>query len=444
MKHVSEKKERDKAVIESLVRNYGPISRAEIRQLTQLRWSSISPLVRELLNEGKLVEVGPSSNPMGRKQTLLSLNEENGYVLSVVFDPDNVSAAVSNLNLRIKSRVTETTRLDGGADGLIRQLFTCAHEAIRRASVPREKLLGIGVADPGLVNVREGISLMTANIGFWKGIPLKHLFEEEFGVAVAMESSTRAQAMAECTLGAGKGAQDSIYIEYGRGIGAGVMIEGRSLRGHDWLAGEFGHIPMVENGPACNCGSFGCLEALVGLTAIEARCRKAIQDGSNSRALEMAEGDPAKITGWTILEASNLGDKTCLAIVGELEKYLGLGIATLVNLFNPSIIVLDHRLGLAGEGFLEQVARIVKRQALGNSTANLKFVYGKLGSDAGLLGAGLNVLETIFEIPALKPPRFMVERSVIDTLAGTRRAWARNEASSKLGSEVQASLLGTN
>jgi N-acetylglucosamine repressor len=426
MKHVTEKKERDRAVIEALVRNYGPISRAEIRELTQLRWSSISPIVRELLNEGKLVEVGPSSNPMGRKQTLLRLNEENGYIVSVDFDPEIVSAAVTNLLPRIRSKVAETTRLDGDAEGLIRQLFACAHEAIRQAGIEREKLLGIGVADPGLVDVREGISVASAHIGFWKGIPLKKLFETEFGVPVIVESSTRAQALAERFLGAGEGAEDMLYIEYGRGIGVGLTMDGKCLRGHDSLAGEFGHIPMLENGPACNCGSFGCLEAIVGLSALEARCCKAIQEGSNSKALEIAQGDPSKITGWTVLHAAKLGDKTCLAIVEELEKYLGLGISTLVNLFNPSIIVLDHRLGLAGESLLDQIARVVKRQALGSSTANLEFRYGKLGTDAGLLGAGLMVLERIFEIPALKPPKFMIERSVLDVLAGNRRAWALN------------------
>lgn len=141
MKHVTEKKQRDRAVIEALVRTYGPISRGEIRQLTHLRWSAISPIVRELLDEGKFVEVGPSSNPMGRKQTLLGLNEERGYVVSVVFDPETVSAAVTNLLPCKRSRVTETTCLDGGADGLIRQLFSCAHEAIRQAGIQREKLL---------------------------------------------------------------------------------------------------------------------------------------------------------------------------------------------------------------------------------------------------------------------------------------------------------------
>lgn len=426
MKHVSGKKERDKAVIDALVRKYGPISRAEIRQLTQLRWSTITPLVRELLNEGKFLEVGPASNPLGRKQTLLQLNEDYGYIVAVEFDPETVSAAVTNLLPSIKSKVTEATCLDGGAEGLLRQLFSCAHQVIQKAGIPQEKLLGIGFADPGLVNTQEGISILSVNLGIWKEIPVKKLFEEEFGVPLILESSTRAQALAERSLGAGGGAEDMIYIEYGKGIGAGVSIEGKILRGHKWMAGEFGHIPMVENGPACVCGSFGCLEALAGLSAIEARCRKAIQEGGNTRALEIAHGEASKITGWTVLQAAKLDDKTCLAIVEDLVKYLGLGLSTLVNLFNPAVVVLDHRLGLAGPSFLEQIGRTVKRQALAHATADLEFRYATLGKDAGLLGAALNVLERIFEIPTLKPPKFMVERSVIDDLAANRRAWAEN------------------
>jgi N-acetylglucosamine repressor len=428
MKHVTEKRKRDRAVIEALVRRYGPISRAEIRDLTHLRWSVVSPIVRELLTEGKLLEVGPSSNPMGRKQTLLQLNEDQGFILAVAFDAESVSAAITNLRPHIKSRVTQSTCLTGGKEELLAQLVQCAREAIREAGIPLDKLMGTGIADPGLVNVQEGISILAASMDFWKDVPLKRIFEEEFGVPLVLESSTRTQALAERVLGAGEDAEDMIYIEYGKGVGAGIMTAGKMLFGHDWIAGEFGHIPMLENGPACNCGSFGCLEALVGLSAVEARCRKAIQEGSKTRALEIVNGDPTKVTGWTVLEGSKLGDKTCVAIVEDLVKYLGLGLSTLVNLFNPSIIILDHRLGLAGDIFLDQIARAVNKQALGHATANLRFCYGELGSDASLLGAALTVLEKTFEIPALKPPRFMIERSAIEELNANRRTWPLSAA----------------
>ncbi len=426
MKHVTEKKTRDKAVIEALVRNHGPISRAEIRQLTQLRWSTISPIVRDLLNEGKVREIGPSSNPTGRKQTLLQLNDEHGFIVAVGFDPETVSAAVTNLVPRIKSKVSQPTCVDGGAEGLVRQLFSCVHQAIREAGIEREKILGIAAADPGLVNTRDGISILASNLGFWKNIPLKKLFTEEFGIPFILESSTRAQALAERVLGAGGGADDMVYIEFGKGIGAGIVIDGKMLCGHNWIAGEFGHIPVVENGPACSCGSFGCLEAVVGVSALEARCRRALQEGAHSRVLDIVNGEASRITGWTVFQAAKLGDKTCMAIIEELEKYLGLGLATLVNLFNPSVVVLDHRLELGGESLLDQVARVVRKQALGDATGDLRFRYATLAGDAGLLGAALNVLERSFEIPLLKPPRFMVESSVVTALAANRRAWAQN------------------
>jgi predicted NBD/HSP70 family sugar kinase len=184
------------------------------------------------------------------------------------------------------------------------------------------------------------------------------------------------------------------YIEYGRGIGAGIVVGGKVLEGHRRSSGEFGHTHVIENGPACTCGSFGCLEAIAGASALEAKVRKAIQEGATSRLMELVDGDLNKITPWAALKAASMGDKTCDMIVEEIGKYLGLGVANLVNLFNPKLIVLDERLELAGPVLLEQIIRIVKRQA---------------GAEAGVLGAGLLVVEKLFEIPALKPPRFMIE-----------------------------------
>jgi len=426
MKHVSEKKERDRSVVEALLWRYGPMSRAEIRQLTQLRWSVISGTVKELLREQKLREVGRSTNPLGRKQVLLRLNEEHRFIAVVKFDLEKVVAAVTNLRPQIKTRVTESTCIHGGVDGLVQQLLSTVQAAIQESHLAPEKLAGIGIADPGLVNVREGISVLSSTLDFWRDVPLRKIFEDQFKIPVMLESDTRAEALAERVLGAGGNAEEMIFIDYGTGIGAGIAVQGKILHGNDWVAGEVGHIPMLENGPPCSCGSFGCLEALVGASALATRCRKAVQEGSKSRALELANGKVGNITGWTVLQAAKLGDKTCIAIIEDLVKYLGLGISTLVNLFNPSVVVLDHRLSMAGQGFLDQIAWVVKKQALGPSTANLEFRFAKLGSDAALLGAALNVLQRTFEIPALKPPHFMVERSVIDDVAAQRRAWANN------------------
>jgi predicted NBD/HSP70 family sugar kinase len=137
--------------------------------------------------------------------------------------------------------------------------------------------------------------------------------------------------------------------------------------------------------------------------------RKAIADGSVSEALMLAGGDVNKISGFTVLEAARMGDKTSAALVEQLANYLGLALANMVNSLNPSTLVLDPRLGLAGPDLLAQVARVIKRQSLNYSSRDLQVCFGKLGIEASLLGLASLAIERHFEVPMLKPPRFMVE-----------------------------------
>ncbi len=407
MAHVNSKKERDKAVVMAVVRRFGPLSRVDVHELTQFRPSTISLLVRELLEEGKLREAGPSNNPLGRKQILLTVNEGFGFVVGVEFDIDTLMAASMDLRPQILGSVSEPTNLAQGAKGLIRQLLTCTRRAIEKAASAGKTPLGIAVADPGLVESQSGVTITSSQIEFWKEIPLQSIFEEEFKVPFLLESNTRALAVAERMLGAGEGANDLIYIDYRTGIGAGVFTGGGLLRGSQESAGEFGHTHVVENGPPCKCGSFGCLEAMASAAALANKARKAVLEGGTSQVLAMA-GNPESITGAHVLEASRRGDRMCSSLVEDMGNYLGLGVANLVNLFNPSTIVLGGLLGLAGDPLLEQITRIVRRQSLPHATENLQFRFGKLGLQAGVLGAGLLVLEKVFEIPALKPPKFLV------------------------------------
>ena len=410
IKHCKTQRERDLHVIEGLVRRFGSLSQVEIHELTHLQRSGISGLVRDLVKQGRLVEAGRSDNSIGRKRVLLRVNEEHGFFLGVGFDDEAVLAAVMDLRPRIRSLAREATRLEGGTNGLAHQLLSCAHEALRQADLRAESLLGIGVAGSGLVNSHEGTMVMSSTIESFKQVPLRRIFEKEFAASVQVANFASAKAVAERTLGAGAMADDMIYVEYGKtGIGAGIITRGTLLHGAGHAAGELGHTHMTEEGPACKCGSFGCLEALAGAAAIEGRIRKAITEGSGSEVIALAGGNPAAVTGWMVLKASEMGDKTCSAIVEQAAKYLGLGLANLVNLFNPSVLVLDQRLKLAGQGLLDQVIKVVKRQALTYSTERLSIRFGNLGDEASVLGAGSIALEKHFEIPALKPPRFLIE-----------------------------------
>jgi N-acetylglucosamine repressor len=406
MRFVDTMRERDKSVILDVVRRCGPISRVDIHEMTSLRPATISELTGELLQHGAIKQAGLNNNPTGRKQVLLQFNTEASFIAAVDFDAEFVSAGILDLQPRIRGEVIrEATRLDGGSKGLLEQLVRCARKAIKQADLPHGSVAGIGIGDPGLVNSRDGISLTSSTIGFWRDIPTKQHFERAFGILSVVGNNTRTKSIAERLLGAGEASPDMIFVEYGKGIGAGIISGGTLLEGHGWTAGEFGHTHIVDNGPACNCGSFGCLEAIAGIGALEARIRRAVREGGYSECLTMAGGEPDSITGWHVLQAAAHGDKMAAALVEELGSYLGLGLANLVNLFNPALIVLDERLALAGPSLLEQITRVVRRQALVQATQNLGFRTGVLGSNAGLLGAGLLVLEELFCVPLFKPPR---------------------------------------
>jgi len=409
MKHVQSKGERDKQMIEAIVRRFGPLSRVQVYELTHLRRTTISNLVRALLRERRLVEAGPADNPTGRKQTLLQLNGNYGSVVALEFDEETIAAGVLDLQLRVRETRKERANLEGGQEGLLNQLAACIHKVVRKSKASGQPLLGIGIADPGLVDSRRGITTTSSTIEFWKHVPLRQALEAEFKVPILVESKTRAKAVAERMLGAGGKCDNLIYVDYGVGIGAGIIVDGRLLYGQECAVGEFGHTHVTEGGPACKCGSIGCLEAIAGTGAVVAKIRKALAEGAHSQVLAMAEGKEANVTAWMVLQAAKAGDKICSNIVTEVANHLGLGVSNLVNLFNPGVVVLDKRLEMAGDLLLDQVMQVVKRQALSNAVEGLSLTFGKLDNEPGLLGMGLMVLDKYFEIPAFRPPRFMIE-----------------------------------
>jgi glucokinase len=334
-------------------------------------------------------------------------------IIAADFDAEMVMAGVLDCRAVIRGRiVSDRTNLDEGIDGLLRQLFSIVRRAAAEEGLDMSRVMGVGVGDPGVVDTREGLSVVSSTIGFWKDVPLRERFEREFGVPCVVDNNTRTKTLAERRLGAGERREDMIFLEYGWGIGAGIVSGGRTIRGSRWAAGEFGHTHITKNGPPCSCGSFGCIEAIAGVGALEATLKDAVRQGGFSTCVSMAGGDVEKITGWQVLEAARQGDKMATALVEELGASLGLGLANLVNLFNPSLVILDKRLALAGDLVLDQIVRTVRRQALAYSTEALQFRFAALGSEASLLGAGLTMLDRLFEVPALRPPRFLLDRSL--------------------------------
>ncbi len=404
MNHVVSQRERDKAVILKVVREFGPISRVGIHQLTRLRANTISDLTQQLLVDGRLALVGPAKNPTGRKQTLLDLNPLHGVVAALEYDGERLIALLCDLRGNILHREQQSTSRTNGESGLLDQLKTVTRQILLHKSVS-SRLLGIGLADMGIVNSSRGSIVMSTQLPFWKNIPLQSEFEKTFEVPVVIRNATRCRAHAERVLGAGKGLPHLLYIEYGSGIGATQVEQGQTITGHHGGAGEFGHIRISAERTPCPCGGFGCLEALASIDALRARYLEAASAGGQT----IPGASLSDVSGWDVLKASAAGVRGCALIVEAMIGHLAQGLASLVNLMDPRVIILDSRLAAAGPDFLSQLNRSVKLLSLPHFANDLEIHYGILGQDSGALGIAFTMLDSIFEVPELKPPQYWLE-----------------------------------
>jgi len=399
MARVSKRGEHQKRVIEALTRKFGPISQIGIYKLTKFRRTTISELTRQLLSEDRIVVVGRSNNPVGRKQVLLQLNERHGFVVGVEFDDEKIVAGVMDLHPTILHQVSEPTDLNHGKEGLLAQLQKCTKRVIHESGVSPNAVIGIGIADPGLVDSRRGVTVLSSTIDFWHDVELKQIFEQEFDIQTVVESKTRAKTLAEQMLGADKPLENLIYLDYGAGIGAGIVVDGKLLYGHSCGVGEIGHTRINDDGPACKCGSIGCLEAIAGTAAVERKVRKALAEGAISQVTALSENS-TNVTTQMVLQSASNGDKLCGNILSELARDLGVALANTVNLFNPSDIVLDRSLKSGGKLLIDQISHVIRGHALSSFTDSMVLRFSELDEMSGILGLGLVVLEKHFEIQA--------------------------------------------
>lgn len=342
------KPDRDRQTIAALLRADGPLSRGAIHARTGIRLSATSDLVRQLLADGRITEAGTEPGDRGRKGVILRLNENYRSVVAIEFDDESVTAGVTNLAPEIQHLFTEPTKTSGGRPALLRQLRRLTRRALDAATAPP---IGIGIADPGLVDSRRGITLTSSTLPFWRDVALREILSREFGLPVTLESRTRAKAVAERD----PAATTSIYIDYGAGIGAGIYLDGRLVYGETGAAGEFGHMCVQPNGPRCACGARGCLEAVAGLRA-------------------------------------NIGAR-------KIAAWLGLGLANLVNLFNPGVIVIDARLACHGQTFLNQISAAIERHALREAASQVRIRYARITAGAGVLGLADMIIGEYFNTP---------------------------------------------
>jgi len=343
-------------------------------------------------------ESGLSSSGVGRRGILLELNPKAYYVVGIDLGTLNTIAAVVDLEGKIVERVEHPTNGEKNRDDVIERVKTAIHEVISASNVNLQKIAGIGLAVPGLVDSKRGTMLITPNFG-WKDTPLKEILEEEFHTPIFIDNNVNAMALSEAEFGIGRGVKNFICVNVGMGIGSGVIINGEIYRGETECTGEIGHTTVDYNSPKCSCGNNGCLEIMAAGPAIARRAVKAIREGRKTVITELVKDNLNRITAAIVAQAANQGDKLAREVMEKTGGYLGTGVANIINLFNPQMVVIGGGVSEAGDLILDPLKKTMKKRAFPVPAKAVKIVTPSLGRDCTVIGAATLVLKDIFKSP---------------------------------------------
>jgi glucokinase len=275
---------------------------------------------------------------------------------------------------------------DAAVEDVARMAKEVIDETIDRHGVQRDAFVGVGIGCPGPLDVEEGILITTPNLG-WTKYPVRDRISERLDLPATLDNDANCATYGEWWLGAGRGTRWMAGVTLGTGIGGGVILDGRLVRGASGCAGELGHTTIDFTGRRCACGNYGCLEAYASGPNIAARAREGIEAGDHSILVDLVDGDLSRITAQTVYDALLQGDEHAAAVMLETAKILGAGIANVVNLFNPEVVVVVGGVTRAGDHLFTPLRSEVRRRAFDEAVAACRIVPGELADAAGVIGA---------------------------------------------------------
>jgi len=313
------------------------------------------------------------------------------YILGVDLGGTNiVVGTVAENGSAVHGVCTDATRAEEGADAVVARIARLCWESLagaaREAGVRREDVGGVGIGSPGPLDRQQGLVLVTPNLG-WRNFPLRQRVSDALGLPGALDNDANCAVFGEWFMGAGRGSKVCVGITIGTGIGGGIVIGGRLFHGVSDAAGEIGHATIDINGRRCKCGNYGCLEAYASGPAIAARAVEEIEAGAGSRLPEYVGGDLAGITAQTVYQAAKDGDDLAREIVRDTARFLGTGVANMINVFNPDVFVVLGGVTQAGDQLFTPLRAEVARRAFKPLVEACRIVPGSLPGTAGVVGA---------------------------------------------------------
>jgi len=382
-----------RAHILSLIRKQVTTSRAQLAKETGLSRTTVSSVVNDLLEEGICHEIGLGPSNGGRPATMIALNPNARYAVGVNIEGHNIRTGLVDLKASVTS--LQEREIDcRNTRAMLNSVAAAIQEMM--SDTPREKVVGVGIGITGLVDSETGTVIFAGNLGL-SDFPFRRALADAlpFSVPILIENDCKVAALGERYYGAGQGFDNMVYIEFGTGIGAGIIMDGRIYAGAHGMAGELGHIKLRKGGPKCACGARGCLEALAGGRTIVREVLRETDNSRRSAIWRLADGDSSKVTLRIILEAAAEGDPLAQKVLDKAMDYLGMGIANLINLLDVEGIIIGGAGVYLPESSLNLLRRSVLRGLLGNHLQSVAITRAGLGRNSVIIGAATLALQRL-------------------------------------------------
>ena len=388
------------AVLLDVLRRLAPLSRAELAARIGLNRSTVSSIVNSLIDQGFIQETNLQSDKIGRPGMLLELNPKGGFAVGIELGVDFITVILTDFVAREQWREQIYSDPNDDQTTVLERAAALTQKALDYGQSLGLRPLGIGMGVPGLVDLRQGKLIFAPNL-HWNNVPLRLIWSQWFNMPIFIENEANAAALGEYYFGAAQGVKNFIYLSAGIGMGGGIIIDGKLYRGSNGYASEVGHMTMDPQGEPCACGKRGCWETQVGPRAVLKRVCKTLELGMPSALSGMVDGNLERISFESVVQAAQQGDDVALRALQEVGEYLGVGVANLVNVFNPELIVLGGALNLASPILLPTVERQIVDNALAPAREHVRMAASAFGVDACLMGAVALVLDDILREPML-------------------------------------------
>lgn len=302
----------------------------------------------------------------------------------------NVKIALVDDNGKIIYSNSVPTYAKMGYEYTVNNIKQAIKDLMKETNTTPSDIEGIGFDFPGQVDCKTGVVKLAPNIPGWVNVPIAQMIEDEFHIPTRIDNDVRCAALGELKFGAGKGCENFICITVGTGIGSGIVINGKVVRGATNAAGELGHIKLQMNGgPICGCGDTGCLEAFASGPAIVAMAQEYIKGGKSTKFREMAAVEGGEITPYMVAKAAEEGDPVAKKIFEIVGEYIGIGLTSVINLLNPERVIIGGGVAESGELLLGPIRKTIKERAMVVAGNAVEIVPAQLGNSAGVIGASM-------------------------------------------------------